>query len=60
MKKTISILFVCTVLLTGFQAVISTHYCGGRFADARVSLSGQLASCGMEGNEEGCPLPGSH
>jgi hypothetical protein len=29
-------------------------------ADAKVSLSGEIASCGMEGNEENCPVPGNH
>lgn len=60
MKKATSILLVLVILLAGFQAVISTHFCGGRIADTKVSLAGAIASCGMEGTEETCPMPGSN
>lgn len=38
----------------------ATHYCGGTIAASKISVSGELASCGMEGNEDTCPLPGDH
>lgn len=59
MKKVTAILIVLVILLAGFQAVISTHICGGRIADHKVSLNGNLASCGMEGDEGTCPISGS-
>ncbi len=60
MKKATAILLVLVILLAGFQAVISAHFCGGRIADTKVSLGGVIASCGMEGTEESCPMPGSN
>jgi len=39
---------------------VATHYCGGTFAASKISVSGKLASCGMEGTEDTCPLPGDH
>ncbi len=32
---------------------VAQHYCGGELAATKVSLTGALASCGME--EENCP-----
>jgi hypothetical protein len=41
---------------------VARHYCGGELAASKISLSGGLASCGMEGTEESCQLdsPGDH
>jgi hypothetical protein len=41
---------------------VTQHYCGGELAASKISLSGGLASCGMEDTEERCPLdtPGDH
>jgi len=39
---------------------VATHYCGGKVAASTVSLSGKLASCGMEGTEKDYPLPGTY
>lgn len=39
---------------------ISTHYCGGEIAEAKVSLYGELATCGMEGPDDTCTFPGNH
>lgn len=39
---------------------IATHYCGGKIAASKVSFSGELASCGMEGPIDKCQLPGKH
>lgn len=38
---------------------VARHYCGGELAASKISLSGGLASCGMEGTEESCPLNSS-
>jgi len=34
---------------------VARHYCGGTLAATKVSLSGALATCGMEGAEGKCP-----
>lgn len=60
MKKFLSISFSLLILLSGLQFTISTHYCGGVIADTKVSVSGDLASCGMEGPVDQCPSKGSH
>jgi hypothetical protein len=60
MKKGISIVFALAMLLSVAQVTIATHYCGGSVADTRVSLSGKLASCGMESNEKNRPQPGNN
>jgi hypothetical protein len=36
----------------------ATHYCGGKVAGTKISVSGELASCGMEGDEVNCPITG--
>jgi len=48
------------MLLSGMQLTISTHYCGGELADSKVSILGQIASCGMESATDECTQPGSH
>jgi len=48
------------MLLSGMQLTISTHYCGGKLADSKVSILGQLASCGMESATDECTQPGNH
>lgn len=48
------------MLLSGLQLTISRHYCGGELADAKVSLIGHIASCGMEGETDECTQPGNH
>lgn len=60
MKKGVSILIVLVIIFSGVNFTIATHYCGGRVAATKVSLSGKLASCGMQETEESCPLPGNH
>lgn len=40
---------------------VATHYCGGKESAMKVSLSGKLADCGMEGSEKKLPLlPGTN
>ena len=60
MKKGASILFALVILLSGTHLTIATHFCGSNVAASKVSLSGKLVSCGMEGTEGSCPLPGNH
>lgn len=62
MKKALSILVVLLLLTAIFHISVARHYCGGELAAIKVSLSGDLASCIMQGTEECCPLdsPGDY
>jgi hypothetical protein len=59
MKKLFSISFALLILLSGMHFTIATHYCGGELAAIKVSVSGELASCGM-GTDKDYLLPGMH
>jgi len=40
---------------------IATHHCGsGNITTEKVSIHGELASCGMEDPDDQCSLPGTH
>ena len=52
MKKLLSISFALIILLSGMHFTIATHYCEGEIAAIKVSLSGELASCGMETDKD--------
>lgn len=58
MKKGISILFALVMIATMFRFSVATHYCGGHIAASKVSLTGKLASCGMEDSQKQLPPPG--
>jgi hypothetical protein len=60
MKKLFSISIALIMLLSGMQLTISNHYCGGELADSKVSVVGNIASCGMESATDECTQPGSH
>jgi len=60
MKKLFSISIAFIMLLSGLQLTVSRHYCGGELADAKVSLIGHVASCGMETATDDCTQPGNH
>jgi hypothetical protein len=60
MKKLFSISIALIMLLSGMQLTISRHYCGGELADAKVSLIGHVATCGMESATDDCIQPGNH
>ncbi len=59
MKKYFSISFAFLILISGMHLTVAIHYCGGRIADSKLSVSGELASCGMEECENHFPLSGS-
>lgn len=42
------------MLLSGLQLTLSKHYCGGELADAKISVFGGEASCGMENPTGDC------
>jgi len=51
-KKAVSISLVFLVLTAMLNLSVATHYCGGKEVAKKVSLSGELASCGMESTDE--------
>jgi hypothetical protein len=48
MRKLFSIIFALFILLTGMHFTVASHFCGGKVAATKVSLTGKMASCGME------------
>ena len=57
MKRLLSISFAFLILLSGMHFTVATHLCGGRIAYTKFSVSGELASCGMEGKTDNCTFP---
>jgi hypothetical protein len=60
MKKVISISFTILVLTAMFHFSVATHYCAENIAATKISLSGKLASCGMEDGDKDLPHTGLH
>ena len=60
MKKGFSISLSLLMLAAVLHLTVATHYCGGKVAASTISLSGKLASCGMEGSEKELPLSGTN
>jgi hypothetical protein len=58
MKKFFSISFSLLILLSGMHFTIATHYCGGKIAATKISVTGEIASCGMEVPANQCPTNG--
>jgi len=55
MKKVMTILIATILLASGMQVTLDRHYCGGSLAGIRISVTGKMASCGMEKSESSCP-----
>jgi len=49
---------VFLVLAAMLHLTVATHYCGGEVAASKISLSGTLASCGMEVDGVSYPVEG--
>lgn len=60
MKKIISISLTLIMMATVLHFSVATHYCCGTVEATKISLSGKLATCGMEYNEKDIPQTGSH
>ncbi len=58
MKKILSILSAILVIAAMFHISVARHYCGGVVVATKISLTGKLASCGMETKNENCPFSG--
>ena len=56
MKKLLAISFALLILLSGMHISIATHFCGDRISATKLSVSGELASCGMEGSIDKCSV----
>lgn len=55
MKKILSILGVLLVVTAMLHFSVAQHYCGGEMVASKISFSGELATCGMEGDDGSCP-----
>ena len=55
MKKVLTILIAAIILVSGMQVSVDRHYCGGKLIDVKISVTGKLASCGMEQTGSSCP-----
>jgi len=60
MKKVISISLTLLMLIALLHFSVATHYCMGKIASSKISLSGELATCGMENDENQQPQTGTH
>jgi hypothetical protein len=60
MKKVISISLTILMLIALLHFSVATHYCMGKIAATKISLSGELATCGMESDENIQPQTGTH
>jgi hypothetical protein len=58
MKKGISISLLLLMIAAMLHFSVATHFCGGKIAASKVSLTGKLANCGMEAPEKQLPLHG--
>ncbi len=52
MKFILSIPLSLLLLFSGINIRYAAHYCGGNVVATRISLSGELATCGMEPKED--------
>ncbi|MEI6142083.1 MAG: hypothetical protein WCP85_22610 [Mariniphaga sp.] len=52
MKKGFSIVMAVLVLLTGLHLSVASHYCHGKLAAVKISITGEKATCGMEDEAE--------
>jgi len=59
MRKILSILFASLILISGLHISIAKHYCSGESsAFEKISVTGELATCGMEDPKGEVPLQG--
>jgi hypothetical protein len=56
MKKGLTIFVIFILLASGMWVTLDRHYCGGRLADVNLSITGKMASCGMEKSESTLPF----
>jgi hypothetical protein len=59
MKKSISISLVLLMLAAIMRLSVATHFCGGEEVASKLTVSGSLAGCGMEQDENQAPSQGT-
>jgi hypothetical protein len=59
MKRAISISLTFLMLTALLHLSVASHYCGGNIVSSKISLSGKLATCGMEATEKDLPQTGT-
>lgn len=59
MKKASSIFLSLLMMTTMLHVSIATHYCGGKEVTTKLSITGELANCGMEACENEIPGQGT-
>jgi hypothetical protein len=60
MKKVVSISLTFLMLTAMLHLSVATHFCAGKIAASKISLTGKLATCGMNDDEKNLPPSGSH
>ena len=60
MKKVVSISLAFLMLAAVLHLSVAKHYCGGKLAASKISISGKLATCGMEADIIGNPPQGTN
>ncbi len=60
MKRATSISLVLLIIASVMNLSVAVHYCGGKIAASKISLTGKLAGCGMEVPENGLPVSGTY
>jgi hypothetical protein len=60
MKKVVAISLIFLFLSAISHISVATHFCCGNISASKISLSGKLATCGMESDDTNLPIPGSH
>ncbi len=58
MKKGFSIAMAVLVLLTGLHLSVASHFCCGKLAAVKISITAEKATCGMEDEAELTSPPG--
>lgn len=51
MKNLFSIFGIVLILMSGMNIAVSKHFCQGEFAAMKVSLNGEMATCGMDDSD---------
>lgn len=59
MKKVISISLVLLMIATLLHLSVADHFCNGKQAASKISLTGKLADCGMDGKGTQIPFSGT-
>jgi hypothetical protein len=60
MKKVFSITLSLLIVATMFHISFAMHYCGGNEVTTKLSITGELANCGMETCENEIPPTGTN